>query len=211
MRGQRVRRACPPHRREGRTAAAVCRRRAGLRAEPARPAQQLAVPIEFVAVLDEGRPEDVPRRASGRYGHRAPVPGVAVITGMTVRHPTADVIGQTHVAVVAARQGGQIDRLPVAIVCIGGRPARIIAGMESPGAIEQSRCGTQRRRIRAAAARQVGDHDGEYQQRRDDDADDQFALCWVDRSRRRRYRFGHHAMISSSGYSTSANRFKVNS
>src|SRR5262245_66234352 len=38
-------------------------------AEPARPAQQLAVPIEFVAVLDEGRPKAVPRRASGRHRH----------------------------------------------------------------------------------------------------------------------------------------------
>ena len=152
----------------------------GARAEPARPAQQLAVPIEFVAVLDEGRPEDVPRRASGRHRHRAPVPGVAVIAGMTVRHPPAYVIGQTHVAVVAARQGGHIDRLPTAIVCIGVRPVWVIAGMESPGAIEQSSCGAQRRRIRAAAARQVGDHDGQCHQRRDDDADDQFALCCVD-------------------------------
>jgi hypothetical protein len=71
--------------------------------EPARPAQQLAVPIEFVAVLDQGRPEDVPRRSPGWYRHRAPVPGVAVIAGMTMRHPPAYVIGQTHVAVMAAR------------------------------------------------------------------------------------------------------------
>ena len=98
-----------------------------------------------------------------------------------MRHPPADVIGQTHVAVVAARRGGHIDRLPIAIVCIGVRPVWVIAGMESPGAIEQRRCGAQRRRIGAAAPRQVGDHDGECQQRRDDDADDQFALCRVDR------------------------------
>jgi hypothetical protein len=32
------------------------------RPEPARPAQQLSVPIELVAVLHERRPEDVPRR-----------------------------------------------------------------------------------------------------------------------------------------------------
>src|SRR6201999_4540477 len=29
-------------------------------AEPARPAEQLAVPVEFVAVLDQGRSQDVP-------------------------------------------------------------------------------------------------------------------------------------------------------
>jgi len=33
-----------------------------IRAEPARTAQPLAVPIEFVAIVDEGRAEDVPRR-----------------------------------------------------------------------------------------------------------------------------------------------------
>jgi len=72
---------------------------------------------------------------------------------MTVRHPPAYVIGQTHVAVVAARQGRHIDCLPTVIVCIGVCPVWIIAGMESPGAIEQSSCGAQRWRIRAAAAR----------------------------------------------------------
>src|SRR5499427_8024320 len=102
---------------------------------------------------------------------------------MTVRHPPAYVIGQTYVAVVATRQGGHIYRLPSAIVYIGVRPVWVIAGMESPGAIEQSSCGAQRRRIRAAAARQVGDHDGQCHQRRYDDADDQFALCCVDRDR----------------------------
>src|SRR4029079_4959570 len=104
-------------------------------AKPARPAQPLAVPIEFVAVLDEGRPEDLPRRASSRHRHRAPVPGVAVIARMTVRHPPAYVIGQTHVTVVAARRGGHVDRLPTAVVCIDGRPLWVIADLESPGAI----------------------------------------------------------------------------
>ena len=85
-------------------------------AEPARPAEPLAVPIELVAVLDECRPEDVPRGASGRHRYRAPVPGVTVIIGVTVRHPPADVIGQTHVAVVAARQGGHVDRLPSLVI-----------------------------------------------------------------------------------------------
>src|SRR6185436_13607272 len=64
---------------------------------------------------------------------------------MTVRHPPADVIGQTHVAVVASRQGGQIERLPTAIVCESVRPAWVIADMESPGASS-----------RVAAARSVG-------------------------------------------------------
>src|SRR5260370_34899134 len=73
---------------------------------------------------------------------------------MTVRHPPAYVVGQTYVAVVAARQGGHIDRLPTVIVCIGVCPVWIIAGMESPGAIEQSSCAAQRRRIRRAAAPQ---------------------------------------------------------
>jgi hypothetical protein len=164
--------------------------------EPARPAEPLAVPIELVAILDEGRPEDVPRRGSGRHRHRAPVPGVAGIAGMTVRHPPAHVIGQTHVAVVAARQGGQIDRLPTAVVGIRARPLSVIAGMKSPGAIEQCRCGAQRSRIRSAAARQVGDHDGRCQQRRHDDADHQFALCCVDRDRHRRFRFEQHATSS---------------
>src|SRR6185436_3704245 len=91
--------------------------------EPARPAQALAVPIEFVAVLDQRRPEDVPRRPPGWHSDRAPVPGVAVIAGMTVRHPPADVIGQTHVAVVAARRGSHIQRLPPVVVCNGVRPA----------------------------------------------------------------------------------------
>jgi hypothetical protein len=88
-------------------------------------------------------------------------------------------VRQTHVAVVAARQGSHIDSLPTAIVCIGVRPVWVIAGMESPGAIEQSSCGAQRRRIRPAAARQIGDHDGQCHQRRYDDTDDQFALCCV--------------------------------
>src|SRR5262252_5022919 len=100
---------------------------------------------------------------------------------MTVRHPPAYVIGQTYVAVVATRQGGHIYRLPSAIVYIGVRPVWVIAGMESPGGIEQSSCGAQRRRVRAAAARQVGDHNGQCQQRRYDDAEDLFALSCVDR------------------------------
>jgi len=165
--------------------------------EPARPAEPLAVPVEFVAVLDEGRPEDVPRRASGRHRHRAPVPSVAGIAGMTVRHPPAHVIGQTHVAVVAARQGSQIDRLRTAVVGIRVRPVWVIAGMKSPGAIEQRRCGAQRPRIRAAAARQVGDHDGQCQQRHHDDGDHQFALGCVDRGRDRRFSFEQHATSSS--------------
>ena len=127
------------------------------RAEPARAAQPLAIPIELVAVLDEGRPEDVPRRGPGRHRHRAPVPGVAVIAGMSVRHPPADVIRQSDVAVVAARRGGQVDGFPTAIVCGGVRPARVVADMESPGAIEQGRRGAQGRRIWATANRQAGD------------------------------------------------------
>src|SRR6476660_8187850 len=99
---------------------------------------------------------------------------------MTVRHPPAYVIGQTDVAIVAARHGGQVDGLPTVIVGIRVRPAWVIAGMESPSTIEQGRCGAQRWRIRAA--------------------DDQFALCCVDRGHRRRYRSGHHTMISSSGF-----------
>src|SRR6185369_897699 len=123
--------------------------------------------------------------------HRAPVPGVALIGGMTVRHPSAYVIGQTDVAVVAARHGGQVDGLPTVIVGIRVRPAWVIAGMESPGTIEQGRCGAQRWRIRSAAARQGGDRDGQRHQRRYDDADDQLALGCVDRGHHRRYRFGH--------------------
>ena len=106
-----------------------------------------------------------------RHRHRAPVPGVTVIAGMTVRHPPAYVVGQTHVAVVAARHGSHIDRLPTVIVCIGVRPVWVIAGMESPGAIEQSSCGAQRRRIGAAAARQVGDHAAQRNQGDNDDPD----------------------------------------
>jgi hypothetical protein len=152
-------------------------------AEPARPAQPLPISIEFIAVLDQGRAEDVPRSGSGRHRYRAPVPGIAVIAGMTVRHPPAYVIGQTDVAVVAARWGGQIDRLPTVVVCSGVRPVSVIADMESPGAIEQSSCGAQIRRIRAAADRQIGDHDGPCHQRHHHDADDQSALCHVDRGR----------------------------
>jgi hypothetical protein len=129
-------------------------------------------------VVDERRPENVPRRAPGRHRHRASVPSVAVIAGMTMRHPPADVIGQAHVAVVAARQGGHIQRLPPVVVCTGVRPAWVIADMESPRAIEQSRRGTQRWRIGPAAARQVGEYDGPGHQRRGDDADDHCALCW---------------------------------
>jgi hypothetical protein len=95
-----------------------------------------------------------------------------------MRHPPADVIGQTHVVVVAARDGAHIQRLPLAVVCTGVRPAWLIAFMESPRAIEQSRRRAQRWRIRAAAARQVGDYDDPCHQRRGNDADDQFALCW---------------------------------
>jgi hypothetical protein len=100
-----------------------------------------------------------------------------------VRHPPADVIGQTHVGVVAARRGGQIDRLPAAIVCVGVRPVRVIAGAESPGAIEQRRRGAQLRRIRTAAGCQVSDHDSQGNKRHCDDYDDQPAL--------RGSRFGH--------------------
>ena len=39
-----------------------------------------------------------------------------MIIGVTVRHPAADVIGQTHVAVVAARQGGHVERLPSIVI-----------------------------------------------------------------------------------------------
>jgi hypothetical protein len=98
---------------------------------------------------------------------------------MTAHHPPADVIGQAHVAVVAARQGGQIDRLPTAIVCSGIRPEWVIAGMKPPRAIEQNGGGAQRRRIRPPAARQLSNHDGECHQRHDDDANDQFTLCGV--------------------------------
>ena len=144
-----------------------------VRAEPARPTEELAVPIDFVPVLDKGRAEEVPRRGPGRHRHRAPVPRVAVIARMAVRHPPGDVVGQPHVAVMAARRGGHIDRLPSAVVCIGVCPIRVIAGTESPGPVEQRRCGAQRRWILAAAARQVDDHDRECHDRRDDDAGDQ--------------------------------------
>src|SRR5262249_29870106 len=107
-------------------------------AKPARAAQQLAVPVELVPVLDERRPEDVPRRGAGRHVHRAPVPGIAGVTGMSVRHPPADVVGETDVAVVAARRGGQIDGSPIAIVRTGVGPARVIAGVELPLAVEQN-------------------------------------------------------------------------
>ena len=147
-----------------------------MRAELARSAQQLAVPIEFVSVLDERRPEDVPRCAPGRHGHRAPVPGVAGVAGMSVRHPPADVVGQTDIAVVAAGRGGQIDGLP-----IDDRPRlrRPSAGHRRCGIASGRRAEWPRRAAsadRPASALQVGDHDGPRQQGRQGDPDEQPAL-----------------------------------
>jgi hypothetical protein len=99
-----------------------------MRAELARAAQQLAVPIEFVSVLDERRSEHVPRCAPGGHDHNAPVPCVAGVAGMSVRHPPADVVRQTDVAVVAAgarRSGRRSPYSPIVRTCVG--PARVIA------------------------------------------------------------------------------------
>src|SRR5262245_8917835 len=117
---------------------------------------------------------------------------------MSVRHPPAGGVGEAPVAVLAGRRGGHFRRFPIAFVLIGVCPVLVIPGTESPGAIEQSRLGSQGRRISSAASRQVNDHDRECHQRCDDDADDQFALCRIDRCRRRRYRLGHQAMTSYS-------------
>ena len=70
------------------------------------------------------------RRDPGRHATTRLYPGVAVITGMTVSYPPAYVIGQTHVAVVAARRSRPADLLPTVIVCIGVRPVWVIADME---------------------------------------------------------------------------------
>ena len=94
-------------------------------------------------------------------------------TGMTVRHPPADVVGQTDIAIVATRRGGQIDRLPTVIVGAGVRPMRVVANVESPGAIQQRRLSAQLRWIRTAAPCQVGDHEDQGNKRRRDDDGDQ--------------------------------------
>src|SRR6185437_15080445 len=82
------------------------------------------------------------------------------------------------------------DHLPSAVVGSGVRPARVVADVEAPGAIEQGGGGAQRRRIGTTAARQVGDHDDQGQQRRRGDADEQLALRRIDwrHGRRRRSR-----------------------
>jgi hypothetical protein len=106
---------------------------------------------------------------------------------MTLRHPPADVIWQTDITIVAARQGGQIDRLPTAIVGINVRPVWVVAGMKSPGSIEQGGGGSRRWRSGAAGTRQVGYYGSDKDQRRKDNAGHQFALGCVDRNPRRRY------------------------
>ena len=93
------------------------------------------------------------------------------------------------VSIVAGMLADRVSKRTVIILMksVEVLPVWVVAGMESPGAIEQCRCGAQRPRIRAAAARQVDDHDGQCQQRRHDDGDHQFALCCVDRGRHRRF------------------------
>ena len=63
----------------------------------------------------------------------------------------------------------------IADLASGGRPVWVIASMESPGAIEQSSCGAQRRRIRAAADRQVGDHAAQHNHADNNDPDREHA------------------------------------
>ena len=126
-----------------------------MRTQPARPAQQLPVPIQFVAILHLRRPQDAPRRRVGRHIHHAPVPGSAGVTAMSVRRPAADIVGQANVAIMAARLGGQVDGAPIAIDRARLGPAWIIAGVESPVAIEQCRRGAQRRRIGLATALEI--------------------------------------------------------
>ena len=152
-----------------------------MRAEAARAAEQLAIPIEFVAILDLRRPEDVPRGRRGGHVHHASIPRVTGVAGMSMRHPPVDMVGQTDVVVVTAWLGGQVDRLPRVVVIEWIRPARVIAGMESPTAVEQRRRGAQCRRIGPAAAREIDDHDGQRQHARQDDRDEQPALRSVDR------------------------------
>ena len=60
-----------------------------------------------------------------------------------MRHPPPDVVRQADVAVMAARLGGQIDGVPIAIVSAGVGPVRVVAGMKSPAAVEQNRRGAQ--------------------------------------------------------------------
>jgi hypothetical protein len=74
-----------------------------------------------------------------------------------MRHPPADIVGQADVAVMAARTGGQVDGLPIAVVRADVGPVRVIADMESPAAVEQGRRGAQRRRVTPASARQGTD------------------------------------------------------
>ncbi len=91
--------------------------------EPARSTQQMPVPIEFVSVLHLRRSEDVPRRLPGRHVDHAPVPGIAGVAGMSMRHPPADVVRQADVAVMAARLGGEGYGFPGAVVRADVGPA----------------------------------------------------------------------------------------
>ena len=173
IREPRARHGCPPHRREVRTAAAACRRHAGWRrACPtrravgrsnrvrSRPRQVSARGCPTTRVRPAPSPRAGTRRSRDNRGDRAP---------STRRRNRAD--PRRRRGCPAGRSGRPF---PSRVIGVGVRPVRVIAGMESPGAIQQRRGGAQRRRIRASADRQVGDHDCQCQQRRDDDADDQF-------------------------------------
>src|SRR6185312_10914494 len=123
-------------------------------AKPARSAQTRAVPIKFVTVFDRGWSQNIPFPVSGRHRDGAAIPSIAFITRVAVCAPTLDVIRQTDIAVIAACGRAQVHHFPAAVVRVRLGLVRIVAGMESPWAIEQWGGSTQCGRVGPAADRQ---------------------------------------------------------